>query len=108
MTLTKERIEALCTDGLYAAVSGDQQEWDELRELALNGLERSPEATAQKAARYDWLNQQHNFVLYVEDEQRNREHLRLRCGLPLDEWIDNRIAEESKPQPQPAPSKENQ
>lgn len=36
--LSKERIEALCTDGMYAGVNGDQAEWNELRDLALRAL----------------------------------------------------------------------
>lgn len=42
MSLTKERIASLCEDALYSCVSGDQAEWDELRELALKSL--APEA----------------------------------------------------------------
>lgn len=41
--MTPERIAALCEDALYASVSGDQAEWDELRELALKGC-AAPEA----------------------------------------------------------------
>ena len=43
------------------------------------------------AARYRWLNKQHNLLIYVEDEKQTRTNLRLRCGPPLDTWIDNRI-----------------
>ena len=46
------------------------------------------------AARYAWLNKQHNFVAYIEGVTHDRRHVNLRCGIPLDEWIDNRIAEE--------------
>lgn len=42
MSLSKERIEALCTDGMYAGVNGDQDEWAELQALALKALQ--PEA----------------------------------------------------------------
>lgn len=38
MSLSKERIEALCTDGMYAGRFGDQAEWNELRELAIKAL----------------------------------------------------------------------
>ena len=40
--LSKERIEALCEDGMYAGVNGDQEEWAKLKELALRALQ--PEA----------------------------------------------------------------
>lgn len=44
--LSKERIEALCTDGMYAGVNGDQAEWAELQALAIKAL--APEETAWK------------------------------------------------------------
>ena len=47
------------------------------------------------AARYAWLNKQHNFLIYIEDADETRQNVRLRCGVPLDEWIDARIKEES-------------
>jgi hypothetical protein len=46
------------------------------------------------AARYRWLNKQHNFLVYIENDKGERQQLRLRCGLPLDEWIDNRLKDE--------------
>ena len=52
------------------------------------------EAYKADALRYRWLNKQHNFMVYIEDAEETRTNVRLRCGLPLDEWIDNRIAEE--------------
>lgn len=48
----------------------------------------------QDAKRYRWLNKQHNFVAYIEGATRTRQHVNLRCGVPLDEWIDARISEE--------------
>lgn len=50
----------------------------------------------QDEKRYRWLNKQHNFMIYIEDEAQMRTNVRLRCGLPLDEWIDNRIKEEAE------------
>jgi hypothetical protein len=46
-------------------------------------------------ARYRWLNKQHNFLIYIEDEKELRQNVRLRCGPPLDDYIDNRIKEQS-------------
>lgn len=46
--LSKERIEALCEDGMYAGVNGDQEEWAKLKELALRALQ--PEAI-----RNEWI-----------------------------------------------------
>ena len=56
--------------------------------------DRCGEAVERDAARYRWLNKQHNFMVYVEDEKQTRTNLRLRCGLPLDEWIDLRIEDD--------------
>lgn len=53
--LSKERIEALCTDGMYAGVNGDQAEWDELRDLAIRALRPEEEALRKDAERYRWL-----------------------------------------------------
>ena len=47
------------------------------------------------AARYRWLNKQHNFLIYIDGMDEMRSNVRLRCGVPLDSYIDNRIAEES-------------
>ena len=54
----------------------------------------------QDARRYRWLNRQHNFLMYIEGLDETRTNVRLRCGLPLDEWIDNRIAEDAQRGPQ--------
>ena len=54
----------------------------------------------EDARRYRWLNRQHNFLMYIEGPDETRTNVRLRCGLPLDEWIDNRIAEDAQRAPQ--------
>lgn len=48
----------------------------------------------REAERYRWLNKQHNFMVYIESALGLRQNVRLRCGVPLDEWIDARIKEE--------------
>ena len=53
------------------------------------------EAVARDAARYRWLNKQHNFLIFIEAEpEMRRENVRLRCGEPLDAWLDKRIEAE--------------
>lgn len=54
----------------------------------------TPNRDAVDAARYRWLNKHHNFVMHVEDNDFKRQHMNLRCGEPLDTWIDARIEEE--------------
>ena len=49
---------------------------------------------SRDAARYRWLNKQHNILIYIEDEKQTRTNVRLRCGVPLDKWIDARIETE--------------
>lgn len=51
------------------------------------------------AARYRWLCKQNNFLVYIENDAGEQTKVRLRCGAPLDEWLDNRLAEE-RHQPQ--------
>ena len=55
----------------------------------------APATDYRDAARYRWINKQHNFVMHVEGNDFKRQHMNLRCGEPLDTWIDARIAEES-------------
>jgi hypothetical protein len=65
------------------------------------GETAQPEAVQKDAERYRWLNKQHHFLLYVEPNEGERHKLRLRCGEPLDLWLDNRIKEEEeRPTPQ--------
>lgn len=47
------------------------------------------------AARYRWLNAQDNFLAYIQQPDGTKQY-RLKCGEPLDMWIDARIAEMDK------------
>jgi hypothetical protein len=52
---------------------------------------RAELAEAQKdAARYRWLNAQDNFLAYIEQPDGTKRY-RLKCGEPLDRWIDAAI-----------------
>ncbi len=66
---------------------------DELCDFALRGLSVQP---YRDALRYRWLNQQHHFLMYIEQVGGERSKMRLRCGEPLDAWVDARIEEEQK------------
>ena len=68
--------------------------YDEWR-MVIDALraQRAEEVTPD-AARYRWLNKQHNMLIYIEDEAQTRANVRLRCGPPLDDWIDRRIEAE--------------
>lgn len=64
-------------------------------QLAGPSQEGLGQGDAAAAARYRWLNKQHNFMIYIEGNDQMRTNVRLRCGEPLDTWIDARIREES-------------
>lgn len=51
------------------------------------------EGTMKDAARYRWLNKQHNFIIHIESMDHLR-HYNLKCGGPLDTWIDARLEAE--------------
>ena len=62
---------------------------------ATDAAQAPSEAVARDAARYRWLNKQHNFLIFIEAEpEMRRENVRLRCGEPLDAWLDKRIEAE--------------
>ena len=50
---------------------------------------RTPSTLTADAMRYRWLNRQDNFFVQINDKP-----VRLKCGLPLDKWIDARREEE--------------
>ena len=63
-----------------------------------DGKAQRAEVVAPKdAERYRWLNKQHNMLMYIEGMDEMRNNVRLRCGEPLDKWIDARIEEERNP-----------
>lgn len=81
-----------------------ERERDEIEAAAIGYVEeifaannRAEVAEAENAAlkrdaeRYRWLNANHNFMMYVESEDHTKTHVRLRCGEPLDQWIDAAI-----------------
>lgn len=61
--------------------------------LAVAYLELSAQVEALKldAARYRWLNAKDNFLIYID-----KKPLRLKCGEPLDRYIDAEIANQAE------------
>lgn len=75
--------------------------WRELSYI-LGQIERAhrtpPEVAgndAKDAARYRWLCKQNNFLVYIENDAGEQTKVRLRCGAPLDSWLDDRLNEEA-------------
>lgn len=58
--------------------------------------ERALEEYRQDSARYRWLNNQHNFLIYIEDQEQTRTNVHLRCGQLLDTWIDAALARQEE------------
>lgn len=84
--ITPDQMKAICTN-------------EGLRAFGLPTIPAVPcVADALDAARYRWINKKHNFVMHIEDNDFRRQHMNLRCGEPLDTWIDARIAEERTPE----------
>ncbi len=88
--MTEERIKEL----LRYLPGGAQAE--EVLRVAIKEVRAEASGAPQDAVRYRWLNNQHNFMIYIENEHALRTNMRLRCGEPLDKWIDARIEEENK------------
>lgn len=66
------------------------------REGALLAAPTAPVVEAgaiRDASRYRWLNRQDNFLAYIEYPDGTKRH-RLKCGEPLDKWIDAEIESE--------------
>lgn len=64
----------------------DPSEIDAICDLALAAQEDKKDAK-----RYRWLNSNHSFLAYVEADAGTKRY-NLRCGEPLNRWIDDAIA----------------
>ncbi len=92
VTLTDQIVDM---DREIVSICGDgplEQEWRLMAEAKRDSLVRLREIE-EKAARYDWINRQHNFILEIEDTDHNKSY-RLRCGEPLDRYIDQKLFDE--------------
>lgn len=95
-----ERLKALRPE--VAASSIVAGECEECGQKVLTPLKHFPD-TLKNAERYRWLNAKFGLLLELEHDIRGAgryEKVRLRCGEPLDRWIDGQIEAESRREPQ--------
>ena len=64
----------------------------DVKDAELTALRARCEAAEKAAERYRWLNRKDNFLITIEDKP-----CRLKCGKPLNDWIDAAIAKEQQP-----------